>query len=993
MSKDTLDEAERFLAPILSRSIRRNGSQSIIDTLWSEELGILPNNGNTQYMDRRQIIIQKTLELLANLHEISCKTSQDPDQARASATDSRVIDALLDLVVIEGIYPCLMTGVGIPIELRLKSALKGDVSVRQLSQQTDVPSHDVEIIKTIIDCLYPILRSRNGLASSVETRMLVDLIAIVGQAAFSSALAAGSRQQYTTMFDSLLDRPSIDILPILTSLLHPSCPDWLRSPISNRLSLLPLRPDGVRHILNFIAGSTSGDAHQPANQQGNQQVGPDLTLEALARATKLLTSIPSTMTADEYFSALAPQLLDLLDDQNVDNKRIASYIIGNGILGKRRIGSPGTIGWKLFAAPILETINPRIERCPVNEKPLKQAIDRLSALVQFHPNSGLTKRLVIPLLLPLWSLEFYALSNFRTNWADQVHRVLSIYMKLSATATQLLLLSDHLLWDGPPAWTFMPGDEGGIEIRERRSDHNDNEYMGRLIESIDSRVEQFSSLLRGAVLTDDQMSTIFTHTCKRWLDGSQMSSGNDRLDIGDEDPRDPMETLVSAKLAQRLLGDFKDQIASSMNGILQIVEPILSAFTLEHREKKEWHTNASSVRYRLNTIVDDESDGNETGDESTQTVATALSLLSATLAPSDKPIEANDSVLQSIKSSLQYIAQSSSSLDSSITTSASNILILLQLRADISAHFGTTNTPKVVDPHATDRQAHRTALTHLQDDLAPIRAQGLSTLTALISKSSPILNIPSTSILLLSLLQDPDSYIYLSAIRALETLALSHPNTVIQQLLDQYADASESLTLDTRIRLGEALDQTIQHLNQLFTPSIAKNVCSTLLAIASRRGHRPLTFQKTQRSKQKLEKAKCEAEEAWDGEIPSLSNNEHDTDNTAAVNEHSAKIMDGWSDTGREEDIRIRTSALSILATAIITNIAAIGPTTTSSAIDLVLSILKLETQPPAAILRRAAVIVLLNLIRAFDAAEEKGVELGFGFAAGGGVEEVLTVL
>lgn len=114
-------------------------------------------------------------------------------------------DALLDLVVIEGIYPCLSNGVGVPMERRLKSALKNDLVTRPLSQDKN-GSHNQELIAAIVDCLYPILSSGNVLASNVEARMLVDLVAAVGQVTFDPDFAVGSRQHYLEIFDKLLER-------------------------------------------------------------------------------------------------------------------------------------------------------------------------------------------------------------------------------------------------------------------------------------------------------------------------------------------------------------------------------------------------------------------------------------------------------------------------------------------------------------------------------------------------------------------------------------------------------------------------------------------------------------------------------------------------------------------------------------------------------------------------------------------------------------------
>ena len=714
-----------------------------------------------------------------------------------------------------------------------------------------------------------------------------------------------------------------------------------------------------------------------------------MTLDALARATKMLTSIPSTMTAETYFPALAPPLLDLLDDRNIDNKRIASYIIGNGILGKRKIGSPGTVGWKIFAEPILGTINPPFDQSTIGEKALKLALDRLSALVQFHPNPGLTKRLVVPTLLPLWGLGCYAINHSRANWADQIHRILVVYMKLSATESQLLLLSDNLTWDGPPRWTFKPGEDGGVGIRQRETDMNHAEEWDRLIEKIDTRIDQYLRLLQAATMTDEQLSAVFTHVCKRWLNSSPARSGHDLMNVGESGSKDPMQLLVDAKLVKRLLEEYKDQLSCSLDGVIRLVEPILADYVAGQTQKTDKATTTSSLHHRLRNLADDDDKASEEEEHSSETISTALSLLSAILTPTDNPKEIDDSVLQSIQDSLKYIAQATSSLDSSITTSASNILILLQLRFDVSEHLRPMSTSKVVDTYADDRKKHRTALTHLSDELAPVRAQGLSTLVTLISKASPVLNIPSTSILLASLLQDQDEYIYLSAINAIGILASSHPKTVIQELVEQYSDPREESTLDVRLRVGEALNKTVEHLEQLFVGSVASTVSESMIAVASRRGDRSKTLQKRERAMRRAEKVRKEAEEAWDGEIP-----EEDADNTEnrALNEHIAKVVEGWADTGREEDIRIRTSALSVLGTAIQTNIAGVGATITSTAIDCVLAILKLEKGSDRAILRRAAVMVIMCLVKAFNNADERALQLGFGFA-GENLAEVITVL
>ncbi|KAI4179677.1 MAG: hypothetical protein LQ348_005356 [Seirophora lacunosa] len=984
-----LDEAERFLAPVLNRTNSDRHGRSIVQVLSGHNSVAVESLDAEETDKRRWDIIDKALGILGHLHSSCVNTSNGIDQLEplSNQRGQKVVNALLDLVVLEGIYPSVSSGVGVPVERRLKSALKGEFTIRSLGETSGGRLEDKRLLIHVVDRLCPISLSRKGLASSIQHRMSVDLIAAVGELAFSPAWDNDTRRQSAPSFKEIIESQSaLELFPQLTSLLHPSCPDWFRSALSFYLSVLPLRPDGVRQIINFIAGSASDESGTPGTTL-NQSTGPSVSLEALVRASKLLTSVPSTMTPDAYISALAPQLLDLLDDSALDNKRIASYIIGTGFLSKRKLGSPGTAGWRCFAQPIFDAIDPWLAGRSVSETTLKLAIDRLSTLAGFHSNPGLTKRLVGPNLLPLWGLQCYALEHRRTNLANQVHAILSTYMKISATETQFLDLSDSLLWNGTALLSFASGATGGIEIRKH--DAEEANQVDSVLETVDGRVVQYLSLLREAVLTDDQLSKIFAHTSKAWLLGRPSQR---RLEALGDDTKDPLLSLVHAKLTYKLLETYKSQITSSLEGIFQLVDPILSAFVAEHRQAEREKRRSDLSLIGLGKIIrngDEAEDGSQDADG---TISSALALLSTVMINSDVTIGNTDSkILDRVQESLNYIAKTQFS-DSSLGMTASNVLLLLQSQQGTPIVSKTNEDTKDFDSLADDRNSHRKALGFLSNELAPVRAQGLSTLTDLVSKSSPVLNIPSTGILLVSLLQDEDEYIYLSAIKTLGLLASNHPKTIVTMLVEKYVDAHEDSALDVRIKIGETLNKTIEHLGQLFVETIAQTVGESMIAVASRRGERPKALQKRDRAKRKAAKARKEAEDAWNGEIPGEGDGEEDMDEEGAMNAHVAKIVDGWADTGREEDIRIRTSALSILGTAIETNVAGVGASVTSTAVDCALAVLKLEKGEERAILRRAAVMVIMSVVRAIDAAEDRGQRLGFGFA-GENLAEVVTVL
>ena len=935
-----------------------------MDTL-TEAKGLLANPTSAH---GRLELIQQALQLLEGLHESSSPRDSPLPDPLADQRRQKVVNAIVDLVVNEGIRVSVSPGVGPPVST---------------SRVVDFPVEDPgALLMVIVDRVVPISMSDNGLASCVRERASVDLISATVELAFSpKPIQVADRQHFASIHDNLIEHQSVaTLLPQLTSLLKLPSPEWFRSVISKRLSTLPLRQGGVRQTIDFIAGVDSGK----------------LGTAALGRTSKLLTSVPSQMIPEAYFSALAPQLLEMLDDKSSDNRRIASCIIGNGILSKRAIGSPGTIGWNLFVKPIHDAINPQEQRF-ASDLELKVALDRVSALVQYHANPGLTKRLVVPILLPLWGLLCFAAQVHKSTVTEQVHQILAIYMKVSVTNAQLVFLGQNILWDGPAHWSFRQSLDGGIEIAERGMGASSSQDMLVLNEMIDDRVEQYVTLLTAAVLTHDQVGEVFTQACQRWL-GDRSRGTPEPFDPNPSPMRSSMETLASIKITHRLLEVFKDEISSSFEGMLKLVEPLLAAFVVEHKQSVE--RRARRLNPSLSALADIASNDGEIDGElgSESPVSAAMSLLSMLLTTSSGTlVDSNSDIVASIQLSLEYLARSHTLLDTSLTDSASNVLLLLRLQCgglDVSPQ---NSSSRRTDPRADEDNRYRAALQNLSDESTPVRGQGLLALTNLTAEVSPVIDVPSTAILLISLLQDEDEYIYLSAIRALEQLAANHPKTIVSKLVEKYTDVEEESTLNMRLHLGQVLDNTVKQLGQLFLGEVASMVGESMITVASRRGNKVKTLKKREREKQKAAKVLKEVAEAWGGEEPDDNNGIEDQDDVDELNNAITKTVEGWADTGREEDVRIRSSALSILSTAIETNIGGVGVAVTSTAVDCVLAILKLEKGPEKAILRRSAVLVIMSIIRALDAADETGREvgftrLGFGFA-GESLAEVIIVL
>lgn len=110
------------------------------------------------------------------------------------------------------------------------------------------------------------------------------------------------------------------------------------------LTRLPLRPDGVRATMEFVFSVHPSNNGKGPSAGGPQRDGANITHEAVAIATKLLSSVPSQMTPQEWFIGISEQFFALFDgDSGPDLAKTAAQIVGFGILGKKQLGAPGTM--------------------------------------------------------------------------------------------------------------------------------------------------------------------------------------------------------------------------------------------------------------------------------------------------------------------------------------------------------------------------------------------------------------------------------------------------------------------------------------------------------------------------------------------------------------------------------------------------------------------------------------------------------------------------
>ncbi|PTU24542.1 hypothetical protein P175DRAFT_039537 [Aspergillus ochraceoroseus IBT 24754] len=1037
--KEAFAAASEFLGPVLQREeLQKSRGDSLIAILNRNLPGPSLDDAST-----RANVIGKALDLLCQIHVAfvspvneSNKDLEEYETAENAGLEDakrrRILHTLLDLISLEGIYPSLSSGVGIPLQQRVISVLPAGVIAQQQAPVHETPQDESLLCHILLGLSDIIFDERPSIQPVIRGRILSDIVSVASDLGYNPGIVTDDRQpRYRHILSKVVEEtPSAILLSTLSAFLQANPASWFKLVISGLLSRVPLRDNGVLQTIIFLASQFAPSLGQEPNAQASN--GPHITVNAIMHASRLLSSVPQDMDPTNYFTVIGPQLLSLIDGDDPDLRKAAAYIVGNGILGKRAYGAPGTIGHSIFLEPIFKTITGTLDgpsrkymlsidstqdHCSGQilscEWEVMRAIDRLKTLVLQPPNPGLVKRVVFPVLLPLWGLACFTTEEENVPLHEDVMTVLQTYFGISVGLPPLQKIIDNFLWDGGPTWTYGTDSANKI-LLQNRTEARPGKDLVSLVDTLQSRAKLFRSLLDADPSREERTGEVFLYVSENWLVKSSADAQplhKLQLVPDEDDSEIIIRKLTSAKLAETLLDNFKDTLSRRPLKVLELIKQIIDGELNDAKTRSRNSVENVSPKVSLSSlanIVPSHQVGEDTSaePESTQSLSVVLSLLSTILASPEFAVSNETSeLLENIKGKLdELLPYLPPSLSKSGTTSS--MLLEIQLASPEQQESGTKG------PEIPDFETHRRALANLNSDLPPVQAEGFSLLSDLIKKASPILDIPSTLTLLLSIITDSseaasnDEFIYLNAIKLIGALASRHPRTVVKTLMDRYIDRSENASLDQRLKIGESLLRTVQDLDEALAGETAKILGDGLITVAGRRAHKPQA-QKARKQALDREKRRKGREErptpdaavppGWkfsSSPLPSSSSNAeediHDSDSESETPEQaarSANIISAWaagaSQDQEPDDLRIRASALSILATAVQTNLLGLGPSIVSSAVDLALATLTLEPDDESAILRRASAVLLLDILKALDSAREtRGSQnLGFGFS------------
>jgi hypothetical protein len=988
--EDAVDAAAHFIGPFLGK-------------------GPPPQDSDG---DNITLLLEKALSHLKAIN--AAEKATEPD-APYDASLVGIVYGLLDLITSLGILPHLSAG--LVFGQRPQSVLVTTLIIP--------PIHDPNTLSNVVLALRPTLEQEGtGVQPLISQRALPDILSALAELSFSPRTSHEAHTTYRPLYEKTLSTTPVSrLLPVLTSFLQQEIPFWWKPLLSKELSSVPLRTHGVRHVIEFLSLSyLSKNSQVPQGASGSQAQIP-LPLEAITQATRLITAVPSGMSQDEWFTRLSPQLLALLDgNEGKELSRAAGQIIAGGILSKKSTGAPSAVGWMLFAKPLQEAVSPKITevispsqkmsgQVLVSEQDLRRSLRRLASIASSYSHSGLLKRLVGPVLTSLWAMINYTSSrpSLDKEWTGLARTILLRYLSIACEPPRIGNISSNLFWDGDNLWTYCPGSEGGVEIRRRIHDGGSNtagiENILSRIETLDQRIRLLVSLLVEAKIEDHVAGAIFLQTVKKWLTPDLSTKPS----LTHEPDTDPLLALSNAKLAQTLANKFEHNLARSPQHIIELVSQLLQNYADEHQTGSKKRTDLQKPsRATLGSLVQPPHGSNlsRTENESDDVASFGLSILSTLIASSDfKRTPETTKAFEAMLPSLKYLAKSQDvfPITPIIANAATNVLQIIEPKP----------SPKsAVDPKAEHRATLKMALSDLTSPEPPNRGWALSTLRKLIQDPAAfqVIDVPSlTQAVLSASVADPDSYVYTAAIPVLVDLAVPAPNPTVRIIVDAFRDVDErSLclkkereieeALDYRLRVGEIINSIVldERFWRLSTGSARfsslKLIIEATLSLASRRGQRKETLNKRTQLFDLETKQQEEGEAAWGGPIPNLL--DPDSENPAEQAERNAllKIVKGWEGIGIEEDVRIRASALSILSSVLEKRLELLNQAAVDAALQMVLLVLTIEHDQAKGILRRAAVLVVMGLLRGMDALLEDGREsvAGLGAKQIGEVEKVV---
>ncbi|KAK7049303.1 hypothetical protein VNI00_005904 [Paramarasmius palmivorus] len=584
------------------------------------------------------------------------------------------------------------------------------------------------------------------------------------------------------------------------------------------LSRQLLRPDGVRGLF----GAVFGDAENE-----------EATLEQLDHVSRVLSTIPANMKAQDYFSEIVPKIVDVLrNEKRPAYKKAAAFTISHLLTAKD--DTARSIILSSLHKPFLHP----------DSQPSVTAASAVSTLSTLLANSDPSPQLIASLLSPIVPSAYALLYHLDSiKMSDPTVREAVRDMLLTWSRVTTVSEAVAVLW-------FILNDQDGklkldlAGVIQKAEKSGENEPLVLFTPESLRQAEKSGQLEANTNLFDlypdpnhyvsfiqsinrqDILSEIFVMLLEAYRD-SKTSDG------------DPIQVLRYLQVIMQLqvkmsessskFGGFQNSI-QIFGFIKQVLEDAVNrsreTMRIERKQKDVINEGLSGLRVvdRLEDEEgedsDDDLEGSEKRDIDTEMIETAITILLSILEGNDTMSPKTTPTLNEILLLLEPLVTNDTEAIRDLAREAR--MVLTARLASQSAQPGGKADQDL--PEEDSRTTYQHALKLLQDPILPVRAHGLLLLRQLVSPSSqksksvdPAL-VPAIQEIFMQSVTDNDSYIFLNAVQGLAALVDRFGAPVLKNMVQNYTKGLDGLQgtnmtqqdIDIRLRVGEALATVIR---------------------------------------------------------------------------------------------------------------------------------------------------------------------------------------
>lgn len=833
----------------------------------------------------------QSLQQISQLSLLSSKNLEDKNLISVSLYDMKILGKIVNLIIILGIYPATMSfGIGIAMEKRRMSALgKANYNSRNIKPiaptesgyRWAVHSRLLELIQQEFTRIFDINSDVSSLLlkGTGYSDYLVTTIALATVPQFESQI----RERFLKKLSHVTSIPStFELYLVYSVLLSSPCPQYFRSVVLEQLQNLPyaaVKGDGVLTLIEFIMGLRESE---------------EASMEKMDQVSAILLLKPKTVSTIVYFTSIGTQCIDLL--VNINRPIITSavsHFMQQLWLKNSRVAQDFFFSkLQLTFSPPVPSSTPEANTVTVllSEKELNNSINTLISISRLNLSTEAQYAFFSPIWLDMWSyFIFLKLKDKPSKVFEDILVSVLENMKSNENFAHSLTkkIADNLMYENESGCGYRMGPNNLVElaIRERNISvsQTPEKKVATFLTSLESSISCFVELLKRLEFSLAQ--DVFLYLLSKWT--LQQSKNADE---------NPFIRLLDLKLLEQIASAFKDDISKTPYDSLKMIHLIIKQKPMVSLTAREYSATKTKAPGSTSVDSDDEDDASSVAFSSTQ------------------PEDFTTVVYELLTAILQEARPGS--LDATTKDELVSIRFTLE-----QSRQNYTNIPDIVSridelvkgeaaANEDNRQAQRKrldrALAEINDQLVPVRAHGLFVLRQLIEEQSAVISVDFVVKTHITQLSDQDPFVYLNAIKGIESLLAFHNDKVLVAILDAYAGRDMSFSsLNDRLKLGEALHRFVQGKAKALTGKPAKLVAQTFLDM--------IRVSSTKRASQQI-------------------------------------------------DDHLRMSAMSLLGMCFKTNVLGFF-SELDDALDCALGMLQLETAENKAIMRRAALVMIHDVI------------------------------